>query len=694
MAMLFPDETPTRMKFQSTLLPLLAAAALLSTPSASHAQTLSNLGAKNAPESSPYKGTVVEDIIARVNDQVVSQSDYNRALADLDQQAAQRNWTQTQTDAAKKDMLRDLIDQQLLLSRGKEMSINGDAETVRQLDELRKQNHLDSMEDLQKAAEQQGVSFEDFKASIRNRVITSQVIREEVGRRINLTTSEEQAYYDAHKADFDRPEQVRLSEILIPTPNADDAAQVQQAEAKAAEVEAQLKGGKDFAALAKTNSGGPTAADGGVIGDFKRGQLAKVLEDATFGLKPGEYTAPMRTKQGVIILKVDSHQAGGIAPFADVEGQVQDQLGMSKMEPALRAYLTRLREEAYIAIKPGFVDSGASPNEQRIIFSAYQPPQPKKKKKLQRTRFTGRGRAHATRPAPVEQAAATSPSAPAAPAGVPSLADVPQGTSSSPAAAASSAAPPAPAAAPTRQVAQNAGTQKPGKREKVRFGQAPRETLPASNSTTSVDAGASAENGNGSVVEQAAAAQGGGEQVARTDQPPPTPGSAPIGARYATGESADEPQATTGPEKKTRFSDRAKLPKAPKKKKDAVDPMQPAAATPDEVATRQEQSAPLGLAGDMTKKQPKPKPTGPKTRYADEHSSKSSDQLSTPAPASSSASPTAPTAMDTPASPAGPSANPNAQAPNGNPAPVRAQDTPNGTGDPLGPTVPAPAQPQ
>ena len=564
----------------------LAVLALTATGFAS-AQTVSNLGAKTAAQNakngapapqSPYQGTVVADIIAHVNEGIISQADYDRAESELEQQGKQRNWSQAEIDEQRKQLLRDLIDNQLLLSKGKELGISGETETVRQLDDLRKQNHLDSMEDLQKAAEQQGVSFEDFKASIRNRVITSQVIRDEVGRHINITNADEQQYYDAHKADFDRPEQVHLSEILIPTANPDDAAQVAAAETKANELEAQLKSGKDFAAVAKASSGGPTASTGGVIGDFKRGQLAKVLEDQTFDLAAGQYTAPIRTKQGYVILKVDEHQAGGIAPFKDVEGQIQDQVGMEKMNPALRQYLQRLREEASIDIRPGYVDAGASPNEVKPVFSAYTPPQPKKKKKLERTRFGGRGRTKA--PATVRSAKTA---APVAPAGVPSLADVPQGaagttasgaqpagetaaaTSSSSAAKPSSAA--AAKAAQAMQTA-SAGTMKPGKKEKIRYGQAPRETLPAGTSQTE-DAGATAANGNGSAAEQQLAAE----------QTPANTGAAQgmnvAGARYSNGESAAEDAAPAPEQKKTRYSARAAQPKVKKVKGPKVDPFAP-----------------------------------------------------------------------------------------------------------------------
>src|SRR6185437_16209175 len=198
-------------------------------------------------KQTPYPGTPVEEIIARVNDQVINTSDYNRAAQDLEQQSQQHQWTQQQLYDQKHDLLRDLIDQQLLLSRGKQLGITGETELVKQLDEMRKQYHLDTIEDLQKAAEAQGVSWQDFKATMRNHIISQLVIRQEVGSKINISPSEVRAYYDAHKEEFNQPEQERLSEILIPTADPDNAAQVAEAKKKADDAEAKLKGGEDFA---------------------------------------------------------------------------------------------------------------------------------------------------------------------------------------------------------------------------------------------------------------------------------------------------------------------------------------------------------------------------------------------------------------------------------------------------------------
>src|SRR3984885_3610573 len=252
--------------------------------------------------------------------------------------------------------------------------MSADAEVIRQLDEIRKQNHLDTMEDLEKAARQSGVSFENFKASIRDRVITQMVVRDEVGRRLGsqMSQAQEQAYYEAHKQDFMQPEQIKLSEILIPTPA--DANDAVVAQAQADGVETQLKAGGNFEELAKANSGGPTAAQGGELGMYKRGTLGQVLEDQTFNLKAGEWTAPIRTKQGFVILKVTDHQAAGAAPLKDVESQVQEGMYTEEMQPKLREYLTKLREDAAIDIRAGYVDSGASPKQTKPVFTAYAPP--------------------------------------------------------------------------------------------------------------------------------------------------------------------------------------------------------------------------------------------------------------------------------------------------------------------------------
>jgi peptidyl-prolyl cis-trans isomerase SurA len=577
----------------------------------------SPLAVPNAPQQQVFlptpaaitpNGTVVEDVIVRVNDQIVSRSDLERSEQQLAMENQQNQASPEEAAERQKNLLRDMIDQQLLLSRAKELGLNADAEVIRRLDEIRKQNHLDSMEDLEKAARQQGVSFEDFKANIKNGILTQQVVRDEVGRKLQMTQGQEQAYYDAHKNEFAQPEQVRLSEILVPTPADATDAVVAQAQAKTDDIASKIKAGGKFDELAKTYSGGPTASQGGDLGLFKRGALAKVLEDQTFSLPTGGVTTPIRTRQGFVILKVTEHQEAGVPPLKDIEPQIQEAMYYQAMQPALRAYLTKLREEAYIDIKPGFVDSGASPRQTKPVFSAYTPPAPKKKKVEQKQRFDRGGRfstVNKTAPAP--------PATPAVAAAPPPL---PAATSDAAAAATAVGAAGATAAAtPTTLTTPTTATKaaapakpKKIKREKIRYGQAPRNSLPPGPQETAVGAGA----GEASSTQTADS----GAAVAPGTAIAPTQSTTQISATSDVDPLAPKPT-TTG---KTRYSARAKTEAAEKAAKKQTAVKQKAAFTPapasnQEKADQKAQATPLGLNGDTaTKKKPAKVKGAPKER--------------------------------------------------------------------------------
>jgi len=338
-------------------------------------------------------GQVVEEIVTRVNGQIITLSEFQRSKDQLRDDVKQQDPANADKlySEREKDVLRDLVDQQLLLEKGKDLGITGDTDLIKRLDQMRKDMKLETMEELEKAATAQGISYEDFKQNMRNQIITQKVIGEEVGSHLSITKEEEQQFYDEHKNEMEQPESIKLSEILIApqkvapektaapgddpgsqavAKQAADAAALAAAEAKAADVLKQIRGGASFEDMAKKFSEGPSAAQGGDLGAFKRGTLAKELEDKTFAMKSGEVSDVIRTKQGYVILKVTSHQKAGIPAMKDVEPKLQDALYYQKLQPALRAYLTRLREDAYIDYKEGYVDSGASPNQTKPIETA------------------------------------------------------------------------------------------------------------------------------------------------------------------------------------------------------------------------------------------------------------------------------------------------------------------------------------
>ena len=310
--------------------------------------------------------TVVEAIVARVNNQIITRSEYQREEQQLKEEA--RNQDPVNGDKVfekgKKDVLRGLIDRELLLQKGKDLDINADTEVIKRLDEMRKQMKLNSLDDLEKAAASQGVSFEDFKQNMKTEIITQQVIQREVGGRMNVSRDEIKRFYEQHKSELARPEAVKLSEILVSTDQAgEDPEKIAAAKAKAEDLLKQIRAGADFEDLAKKESQDPSAAQGGDLGDFPRGKLAKQLEDVTFAVKKGDVSDVIRTKQGFVILKVTEHQTAGIPPLSEVENRVQEAVYMQKLQPALREYLKKLREEAYIKVADGYIDTGASANE-------------------------------------------------------------------------------------------------------------------------------------------------------------------------------------------------------------------------------------------------------------------------------------------------------------------------------------------
>lgn len=334
-------------------------------------------------------GEVIETIVARVNNDIVTTSELERQKKQLRAELGQQS-----TGAAlekvyqerEKDLLRDLIDQRLLVQRAKDLGLSAETELVKRLDRIRQDMNLATMEDLEKEVQRQGVSFEDFKANIRDGLLTQMVIGREVGQKIMIPREELRKYYEEHKQEMSQPEQVHLREMVFST-EGKEPAQVTGIEKKAQDILARAKKGEDFAELAKKNSDGPTAKDGGDIGDFERGRMAKEMEQVVFNLKPGEVSDLLRIRTGFLILKVEEHTPPGIPPFDKVDERISQILYFQRIQPALRSYLTRLREESYLDVKPGYLDTGASANQTNFVMKSDEGKEPGQKKKKKRKRF-------------------------------------------------------------------------------------------------------------------------------------------------------------------------------------------------------------------------------------------------------------------------------------------------------------------
>src|SRR5258708_18045647 len=312
--------------------------------------------------TNPESGKTVEEIIARVNNEIITRSEYDKArqtaVEDAKSECENRctpEQLQTDIEDRQKNTLRELVDQALLVQRAKDMGVSVEPEVIKRLDAIRTQNKPDSMEELETAVKSSGVNFEDFKNGIRNNLLTQRVISSEVGSHINVTDDEVAKYYEAHKTEFVRPEQVGLREIVVST-EGKKPEELPDLKKKAETALKRVQDGEDFGEIAKRLSDGSTKSQGGFLGIYKRGQLSNELEDPVFKMKRKDLTEVMETKQGYLILEILEHYDEGEQSLAKVKNEIMDKLYSARMEPAMREYLKPLREQSYVIIKPGFQD--------------------------------------------------------------------------------------------------------------------------------------------------------------------------------------------------------------------------------------------------------------------------------------------------------------------------------------------------
>jgi peptidyl-prolyl cis-trans isomerase SurA len=316
--------------------------------------------------------TVMDEIVCKVNGDIITRSELERDRKLMENELRSQGLGATRLQEAVRTVaangLRDRVDRLLLIQKGKELSLKVDTDVSKQLADIQRRAvatnpEVADPEKFQEFVRQQlGQSYEDYKAELTNGILTQQVIREEVLRKIQFKHEELEAYYNAHKEDFQRKERVFLREILVAA-QANDAASMAAAERKAKDLVARARKGEKFPEMAQANSDALSAQQGGALDPYVKGELAPEIESLVWDQPRGYVTDPLKRATGYLILKVDDHQKEGLAAFEEVQNEVQDKLFEPRRDPAVRAYLTKLRTEAFLEIKPGYEDSGAAPGK-------------------------------------------------------------------------------------------------------------------------------------------------------------------------------------------------------------------------------------------------------------------------------------------------------------------------------------------
>jgi peptidyl-prolyl cis-trans isomerase SurA len=324
-----------------------------------------------SPQAISPQAIKLDEIICKVNGEIITRTELEKGRRDLEAYLRQEGLRGEKLDEAVKtqlaDLLRNRIDSLLLVQKAKEMDLKVDSELNKQIADMQRTSKIADPEKFQAyVREQTGTSYEDFRGDMKNGLLRDRILSEEVGRKIQFKREELEAYYNAHQDEFQRAERVSLSHIFISTAGMDAAAQA-AAEKKARDLVARANKGENFAELATQNSDhAPTAQQGGALPPMGKGELGPALEEAVWDKARGFVTEPIKTDAGgggFEILRVNEHQKAGLASFEEVQQDVQNKLFKPLYNPAIRAYLIKLREAAFLEIKPGYEDSGAAPNK-------------------------------------------------------------------------------------------------------------------------------------------------------------------------------------------------------------------------------------------------------------------------------------------------------------------------------------------
>jgi peptidyl-prolyl cis-trans isomerase C len=286
---------------------------------------------------------------AVVNDVIISQEEYTKELDFHIQRASQQGvqLSDEQMVKLKEEILDSLIERELLYQESQKAGINVDDKSIDdQLAVIKKR--FASEEEFKNMLVMMKNSEEDVKAQIKKGLAIKELIETRITPKIVITDEESKNFYGAHPELFKQPEQVKASHILIKVETGANEQEKAQAKKKIEEVQAKLKGGQDFTELAKEYSEGPSSANGGDLGYFRRGQMVKPFEDAAFEMQPNDVSDIVETQFGYHLIKVYDRSPEKVLTYAEVKDRLIEQMKQQKTEQEALKYIEQLKKEAKI----------------------------------------------------------------------------------------------------------------------------------------------------------------------------------------------------------------------------------------------------------------------------------------------------------------------------------------------------------
>ena len=308
------------------------------------------------------RAEILEQILVKVNGEVLTKTDLEqrqlRALrdrSDLDPATASEEQLRSAIADITPRLLVDAVDEMLLVQRGRELGTTlTDEQFKTMVDNVRKDNNLQTDEQFDAALKQEGMTMADLRKMFERQTLISRVQQTEIMAKIDVTEDEARRYFDSHAGEFTTQPGITLREILIKVAEVQGGINVgkdDEAKSKAEALRARALKGEDFEKLAAENSDAGSKANGGLIGPVKRDELAPEFQKLIDPLKPGQLTDVVRSRQGYQFFKLETRAESDRLTFEQARPQIADRIANEKRGGELEKYLAKLREQAIIEWK-------------------------------------------------------------------------------------------------------------------------------------------------------------------------------------------------------------------------------------------------------------------------------------------------------------------------------------------------------
>lgn len=298
--------------------------------------------------------TVVEGIVVRVGDRIITRSQYERRLRDAYNETQQLPESERAAarETIRKNIVNELISELLIKDRADRLGISvSEAELKDAVTRLKAQYGIETDEQFENSLKQSGLTRADMEARLRDTLITNKVFGRELRNRGDLTDPELRERYNREKEQYRLPERAHLREIVILKEENADEARVRAAEV----AEAVRKPGADFASIASTMSQSGTRDKGGDLGEVAKGDLVAELDKAVFNAPPGTIIGPVETKSAWHIVRVEQRLPSEVPAFESVKDRLRREASEETFQRDYKTYIENLRKDAFIEINEAMI---------------------------------------------------------------------------------------------------------------------------------------------------------------------------------------------------------------------------------------------------------------------------------------------------------------------------------------------------